>query len=310
MPRLTLTLLPLLASAAYAYTDASPYLLASTSPSFSLPPPVGGIHSTSTFLSLAQSHIASCPSDAYILVSQPGLAASDLARGAVHLKSTLTAPGVAHWAAENVVGVQKEGDVEGGMDMESVVQRLLKAAEEHCGAHVDGVVDAKTGSFKRFDDMRPKVLRVEFARLPEAREARGKMVAQNDAFLHSVMEMLPTKKWSLFYVSAPSSSTEGLESSTPPSQQQQQHSEDVVAELRRRTAYDDDAAPSASGNRTHRVGGLFENYQFFTPGIFMGYIAFVFMAMILYVGLSAVSGLEVSYGAFEKENGPGAQKKQ
>jgi len=75
---------------------------------------------------------------------------------------------------------------------------------------------------------------------------------------------------------------------------------------------------------------LFEKYQFFTPGmfsdvlsppekqntdrndigIFMGLFSAVILLPILYVGISAISGLEVSYGAFDKEMGPAAQKKQ
>jgi len=46
-----------------------------------------------------------------------------------------------------------------------------------------------------------------------------------------------------------------------------------------------------------------------TIGIFMGAITLIIMFMILSVGISAVSSLQVSYGAFDKENGPAAQKK-
>jgi hypothetical protein len=42
----------------------------------------------------------------------------------------------------------------------------------------------------------------------------------------------------------------------------------------------------------------------------MGLIAAAIMISILTVGLRALSSLEVSYGAFEKEMGPAAQKKQ
>lgn len=42
----------------------------------------------------------------------------------------------------------------------------------------------------------------------------------------------------------------------------------------------------------------------------MGLIAAIIMLSILYVGLQALSSLEVSYGAFDKEMGPAAQKKQ
>ena len=55
---------------------------------------------------------------------------------------------------------------------------------------------------------------------------------------------------------------------------------------------------------------LFEKYQFFSPGIFMGLIALILLLSILGVGLSAISSLEVSYGAFDKDMGPAAQKKQ
>jgi len=42
----------------------------------------------------------------------------------------------------------------------------------------------------------------------------------------------------------------------------------------------------------------------------MGLIAAFVMLSILYVGLQGLSSLEVSYGAFDKEMGPAAQKKQ
>ena len=56
--------------------------------------------------------------------------------------------------------------------------------------------------------------------------------------------------------------------------------------------------------------GLFETYNFLSPGLFMGLIATFLLGSILYVALSAISSLEVSYGAFSKEMGPAAQKKQ
>lgn len=42
----------------------------------------------------------------------------------------------------------------------------------------------------------------------------------------------------------------------------------------------------------------------------MGLLALVVLLSILYTGISALSSLEVSYGAFDKEMGPAAQKKQ
>jgi hypothetical protein len=56
-------------------------------------------------------------------------------------------------------------------------------------------------------------------------------------------------------------------------------------------------------------GGLFEKYQYFTPGIFMGFAAIIPLFLILLVGIRALTSLEVSYFAFSKEMGPNAQKK-
>jgi hypothetical protein len=42
----------------------------------------------------------------------------------------------------------------------------------------------------------------------------------------------------------------------------------------------------------------------------MGLVAAVILISIVSVGIRAVSSLEVSYGAFEKEMGPAAHKKQ
>jgi V0 complex accessory subunit Ac45/VOA1 transmembrane domain len=54
---------------------------------------------------------------------------------------------------------------------------------------------------------------------------------------------------------------------------------------------------------------LFEQYQFLTPGLFMGLLVGLLLFAILSVGISALGSLKVSYAAFEKEMGPAAQKK-
>jgi hypothetical protein len=41
----------------------------------------------------------------------------------------------------------------------------------------------------------------------------------------------------------------------------------------------------------------------------MGLGVSIFLLLVLYVAISAVASLQVSYGAFEKEMGPAAQKK-
>lgn len=73
---------------------------------------------------------------------------------------------------------------------------------------------------------------------------------------------------------------------------------------------------------------LFDEYQYFTPGLypcqyslaalysdcsiglFMGFMASFLCLVILYIAISAVTSLEVPYAAFEKDTSAAAQKKQ
>lgn len=48
----------------------------------------------------------------------------------------------------------------------------------------------------------------------------------------------------------------------------------------------------------------------FSAGIFMGLFASFLCIMILYIGISALSSLEVPYAAFEKDTSAAVQKKQ
>ncbi|KAJ3498775.1 hypothetical protein NLG97_g844 [Lecanicillium saksenae] len=80
---------------------------------------------------------------------------------------------------------------------------------------------------------------------------------------------------------------------------------DAVHQDLRRATHGSSAPAVERDNRP-----LFEKYQFFTPGIFMGIITAIVLFSILGVGIKALGSLEVSYGAFEKEMGPAAQKKQ
>lgn len=80
-------------------------------------------------------------------------------------------------------------------------------------------------------------------------------------------------------------------------------------------------------NQTIIDGPLFDKYQFFTPGkspfqakrvqkltftagIFMGGLVGLLLLSILYVGISALTSLQVTYAAFDKEQGQLAGKKQ
>ena len=87
---------------------------------------------------------------------------------------------------------------------------------------------------------------------------------------------------------------------------------------------------ASDGNISLPIGPLFERYQYLSPGnipslflrydranvfltpsgLFMGLLVSFILVSILYMGISGVANLQVSYAAFDKEMGPAAQKKQ
>ena len=70
----------------------------------------------------------------------------------------------------------------------------------------------------------------------------------------------------------------------------------------------DTAAVHRRATKGKKTGGLFERYQYLSPGLFMGISATIPLFLILYFGLSSLASLEVSYFAFSKEMGPTAQR--
>lgn len=158
-------------------------------------------------------------------------------------------------------------------------------------------------------------MRVEFSALPSQQSDRVIQLSENDAFLHAVISELGGKEFSVIFTTTPPEDT------TPivPDQYEMDDSYNVLhTDLKR------DVQSRASSNGTSLP--LFETYQFLSPGrnsveilelrqltsvtaIFMGLMVFFLLFMVLYVGITAVASLQVSYFAFSKEMGPSGQKK-
>jgi hypothetical protein len=147
------------------------------------------------------------------------------------------------------------------------------------------------------------VERVELRHLPpvapgeNSEEERRDILGDNDHELGKLLETLD-KDYTVILLSDPNE----LKAYKP------EFSEPVHMDMKRWSEERGVAAPK-KGNSTSNLP-LFEKYQFFTPGIFMSLIVLAIVLSILGVGLKAISSLEVSYGAFDKEMGPAAQKKQ
>ncbi|KAF8468951.1 vacuolar ATP synthase subunit S1-domain-containing protein [Kalaharituber pfeilii] len=325
-------------STVHGFANTSPFFLISTS-EFStagLQNASKSVLTTTQFLEIAKELIAKCTSDAYVIARQPGIHASDFNRrhggvmsgtaGMPHMKRALL--GEYGESKSQLVVPYGKKDASSATD---IADELKEFAKDRCGAEVVEVdpssmsssflsfystgidadwtgtpltVGAEAGAFERFGNMKPKAVVVSFQEPDQDPKQRTKDLADTDAFLFSILESLATNKYTLIYTSTPRPLVDNLPF-------QSQHLQDPTTpsdELRRRSfaARDDkpDEPPSLD------KASLFQRYAFFTPGIFMGYLAAFFVVMIAYVGLTALLSLKVSYGAFEKEMGPAAAKKQ
>lgn len=129
-----------------------------------------------------------------------------------------------------------------------------------------------------------------------------------DIFLASVLDHLVSSKYTVIYTTTPISA----EHFSTISETENYHVETdfhspIHVDLKR-----DFADHKRASNQTTppRTAPLFEKYQFFGPGLYMGLLVTILLLSILYVGINGIASLEVSYAAFDKEMGPAAQKKQ
>ncbi|PKY01265.1 BIG1-domain-containing protein [Aspergillus campestris IBT 28561] len=285
-----LSLLALAAATANAFRDSSPFFLASTSEILTQP---ANLKSATDLLDDLSSALRGCPSDYYVLASQPGVHSTDFSKrnAAPRLGAKMTG---------------KDRDIRSKMIVSEVVgaleaKQIQDVLEKECGAETT-VVDGSSGSYPSDFGAEPRVILVDFPNLSLGSD-RAQQLSDNDGLLSDVVERIPSsKKYTILYVTSP---REFEEPTHDMSQSDHGSSQDPVhMDLKRDY--------SAHGRREQPASNssLFQEYQYFTPGIFMGFMAtFLFLA-ILYVGLSALLSLQVPYAAFEKDTSATVQKKQ
>ncbi|KAI1214933.1 BIG1-domain-containing protein [Annulohypoxylon truncatum] len=253
-------------ASANAFSDSSPFILFSTT-KLEQPANQAQIQSSRDVSTSVQKLLSGCPTERYLIVSQPNLNANDLsAKDAVpNLRRSLEKAQTSYTIAE-VAG-----------------QLSLKEISAHIQASCDGV-------------LRPFIDELELAPLPSANGART--LKDNDSELGMVLEQYEREgSYTIIYAGGPRQETPQTYSAEFPGA--------VHQELKRDLHLIQQRAKNNSQNLP-----LFEKYQYFTPGIFTALVAATILISILYVGLLGVASLEVPYGAFDKEMGPAAQKKQ
>ncbi|KAI1636910.1 BIG/ATPase V1 complex, subunit S1 [Biscogniauxia mediterranea] len=255
-------------ASAQAFSDSSPFILFSTAkiPSANLEQQQPQLQSSAQVLSSTKQLLSSCPTDRYVLVSQPGLNA------ARHLRSPDAVPRLRtalDAAASRYTVTEVVDDDDDGLDLRLVAQYI----RETCGVPASAVDE------------------IELSPVDGAKTLR-----ENDDELGLVLGQYAEGSYTVLYMGGPRTEIPGTYTAD--------FEDTVHTELKRQLQ----GVVRRAGESNSKLG-LFDKYQFFTPGIFMGLVVFIVLMSMLYAGISAVASLEVSYGAFDKENGPAAQKK-
>ncbi|PHH91034.1 hypothetical protein CDD83_1873 [Cordyceps sp. RAO-2017] len=260
-----------LSSVGFALSDSSAWLVASTS-RFQDAGSHNQIQTSSEALKHTNEILSACPTDKYLIITQPGIRAKDLRRA-----DGCSMPHLCRATDEvRMKGRFSVAEVVGSVD-HAMLSEYIRSGCDKKGKPV--VIDEIHLATLSSDD-------------------RARTLFENDATLSGKLQAVAKhKSYTILLLSAPSEPA------------YQADFDDSVHMVVKR---DMNAVPllRRDNNTQWENLPLFQKYQFFTPGIFMGIFVALVLLSILSVGLRALSSLEVSYGAFEKEMGPAAQKKQ
>ncbi|KAH7318756.1 BIG/ATPase V1 complex, subunit S1 [Stachybotrys elegans] len=261
-----------LAGSSAAFSDTTPFALLSTS-TFANDPTSNQLQSSSTVLKYTAEFVASCPTDRYLIVTQPGINAGELrSNDACALPSLCNAADASSLQGRYIVS-----EVVGAV----------------AGAGISAMIETACSQ-------KEKKVTIEEVNLSSlSQEDRVESLAENDAVLSSSLKRLTTTdSYTIVFLSTPGE----------PTSYKADFGEAMHTDLKR--GIKASHVRRDSNNTDWDRLPVFEKYQFFTPGIWMALVTAIILLGILYVGLSALTSLEVSYGAFDKDMGPAAQKKQ
>ncbi|KAI0123126.1 BIG/ATPase V1 complex, subunit S1 [Xylariales sp. AK1849] len=271
--RLSIVVLAAGCATAYGFSNTSPFLMFSTSKFASSP---DELRSSEAVHSVTTDILSSCPTERYLLVSQPNL-------NIQHLASSTAAPKLQNALTSSAIqGRLSISEMSGTVDLNSVSSFLRESCQS-------------TGKTPSIDVLAldPLPASGQFQDLVES-------LRENDDNLGVVLQQYEMAGDYTFIYTAGPRTEEAKEAKSYEATFRDTTHQELKRQLGKIQRREDarDTRP------------LFEKYQFFTPGIFMGLVALFILFSILGVGISALGSLQVPYGAFDKEMGPAAQKKQ
>ncbi|RXG45015.1 hypothetical protein VDGE_01419 [Verticillium dahliae] len=261
-----------LAASANALSNSSPFVLLSTA-KFAQTPDAAQLQTGTQVLSAVQNILDSCPTENYYVISQPNANAADIRGEGCKVPSVCSAI-----SSDKVSSRYGVAEVLGEVEV----------------AAVTGYINSGCAKQSRT----PKIWNTLLPGLSSS--GRDSQLADNDQLIKITLdEVLKLEDFTVIYLASPSEQTSYEAEFNEPLHED-------LKRLRARVV----SAPRADNNTEWEKLGLFDKYQFFTPGIFHALVISILLLSILGVGLRALGSLEVSYGAFDKENGPAAHKKQ
>ncbi|PVH97171.1 BIG1-domain-containing protein [Periconia macrospinosa] len=261
---------------ALAFRNSSPYFLFSTA-ELLIPSSNAEIAPVVDVTDSVIEALKGCPTKSYIFVQQDGVSQADYL-------DKYAAPRLSHYLSG------KEQKIRSTMAIPEVIsstsardrmatpaQQITDYLQQHCGAvDAEDATDKDGTKFNIGLDAKLEDLIVDFA---------------------------GSDDYTVIYTTTPRQEPRYPQASAKMYEMESPFADMAQMELKR------DLSSHKRASSSKKEGALFERYQYFSPGIFMAIIAIVPLFSIIFVGLRALTSLEVSYFAFSKEMGPAAQRK-
>ncbi|KAK5943244.1 hypothetical protein PMZ80_004251 [Knufia obscura] len=262
------------------------------------------VASASTIESTLLDSLKSCPTKNYLVVSQPGVSADDFSspRNTPLLHDQLSTTD----ADQTSIQVR---DVVDTIDTSALLGNLAKG----CSRSIQTIDTPSTMIPEVKGNTNEKVFYTELPALSEglSPEERHVIMLQHDTYVSTMIDTyFKNGDYTLIYTTT---SVHAQKNTVPASESREYQAELPLADVMHNGELRRSLAKRQDGNTTNQTvvdGPLFDKYQFLSPGIFMGGFVSLILLSILYVGVSALSSLQVTYGAFDKDQGQLAAKKQ
>ncbi|RKF55662.1 putative atp-synthase s1 [Golovinomyces cichoracearum] len=245
--------------------------------------------------------LSECPSDAYLILLQPSISASQLSNKSSQIRQL---------SKNNHVKTQLSVRDTVGLKIEDGI-RILRYLETNCGSKgvvgwpLDDIMGHKESDksltvLNRLEDN--EIISGSRSKILERININLIDYSDNSPVYDKLRSFMRLANYTLILLTTPKYAQENV---LPIDEFQNMPSH---VELRRGLAARGHVISSNADLRP-----LFEKYQFFNPGylgLFAGIMISIILLSILSIGIRAISSLEVSYSAFEKEMGPEKQKIQ